>query len=130
MTWRKAEIIIALAIVLFFAAVAWWSIDSADGHGSWRGPVTASWYGPGFYGNTTACGQTFTTRTKGVAHKSLPCGTKLHLRHRGRVAEVRVVDRGPYVAGRTFDLTSRTRGRLRCPDLCRVRWHLGWDRRR
>ena len=33
----------------------------------------ASWYGPGFFGNTTACGQTLTKKTVGVAHKKLPC---------------------------------------------------------
>jgi len=65
----------------------------------------ASWYGPGLYGNRTACGQTLTSSTLGVAHKTMPCGTKLHLRHRGRSVTVRVIDRGPYAAGREFDLT-------------------------
>jgi rare lipoprotein A len=47
-----------------------------------------------------------------VAHKTLPCGAKLTLRHRGRSVAVRVIDRGPYVAGREFDLTERTAQRL------------------
>jgi peptidoglycan lytic transglycosylase len=72
----------------------------------------ASWYGPGLYGNHLGCGGTLTPRTLGVAHKSLPCGTKLTLRHRGRSVAVRVIDRGPYVAGREFDLTERTARRL------------------
>ena len=72
----------------------------------------ASWYGPGFYGNRTACGQTLTTSTMGVAHKSMPCGTKLRLRHGSKTVKVRVIDRGPYVGGREFDLTSATRNRL------------------
>ena len=42
----------------------------------------ASWYGPGLYGNRTACGQTLGPGTLGVAHKSLPCGSKVTLRHR------------------------------------------------
>jgi len=73
----------------------------------------ASWYGPGLYGNHLACGGTLSPGRLGVAHKSLPCGTKLTLRHRGRSVAVRVIDRGPYVAGREFDLTERTAQRLR-----------------
>ena len=72
----------------------------------------ASWYGPGLYGNHLACGGTLSPGRLGVAHKSLPCGTKLRLRHRGHGVAVRVIDRGPYVAGREFDLTERTARRL------------------
>lgn len=75
-------------------------------------PVGASYYGPGFYGRRTACGQTLTTSTQGTAHRTLPCGTKLRLRHRGRTVTVRVIDRGPYVAGRELDLTYATKQRL------------------
>src|SRR5215471_7928543 len=35
----------------------------------------ATWYGPGLYGNKTACGETLLPNTIGVAHRSLPCGT-------------------------------------------------------
>ena len=72
----------------------------------------ASWYGPGFYGNRTACGQTLTTSTLGVANRSLPCGTKVTFRYRGRTVTVPVIDRGPYAAGRTWDLTAATKRRL------------------
>ena len=44
----------------------------------------ASYYGPGLYGNSTACGRTLTPSTLGVANKSLPCGTKVTFRYRGR----------------------------------------------
>ena len=50
--------------------------------------------------------------TIGVAHKTLPCGSKLTLRHRGRTLRVRVIDRGPYVGGREYDLTEATARRL------------------
>lgn len=76
-------------------------------------PASSSWYGPGFYGNRTACGHTLTTSTLGVAHRSMPCGTRVRLRHRGRSVAVRVIDRGPYVAGRELDLTYATKRRLR-----------------
>ena len=72
----------------------------------------ASWYGPGLYGNRLGCGGTLTARRLGVAHKSLPCGAKVTLRHGGRVVRVPVIDRGPYVGGREFDLTAATAQKL------------------
>jgi rare lipoprotein A (peptidoglycan hydrolase) len=74
----------------------------------WRRDPDVSWYGPGFYGNRTACGKTLTTTLLGVAHKTLPCGTMVSFRNpaNGRVVTVPVVDRGPYVAGRQWDLTA------------------------
>ena len=71
-----------------------------------------SWYGPGLYGGHLACGGTLTTGTLGVANKSLPCGARVTLRHRGRTVRVPVVDRGPYVGGREYDLTSATAQKL------------------
>jgi rare lipoprotein A len=72
----------------------------------------ASWYGPGLYGQHLACGGTLSAGTLGVAHKSLPCGTKVTLHYHGRTVRVPVVDRGPYVSGREFDLTAATKQRL------------------
>jgi rare lipoprotein A len=72
----------------------------------------ASWYGPGLYGNRLGCGGTLTASRLGVAHKSLPCGSRVTLRHGKRVVRVRVIDRGPYVAGREYDLTAATARRL------------------
>jgi rare lipoprotein A len=77
--------------------------------------AAASWYGPGLYGNALACGGTLTSSTLGVAHKTLPCGTKLTLRYRGRSLRVAVIDRGPFAGGREFDLTSATKQRLGFP---------------
>ena len=73
----------------------------------------ASWYGPGLYGNTLGCGGTLTPSTVGVAHKSLPCGTKVTFRYRGRSVTARVIDRGPYIAGREWDLTEALKRKLR-----------------
>lgn len=72
----------------------------------------ASWYGPGLYGNPTACGGTLGANTLGVAHKYLPCGTRVTFRYRGRSVTVPVIDRGPFVAGREWDLTAATKRRL------------------
>jgi rare lipoprotein A (peptidoglycan hydrolase) len=74
--------------------------------------ANASWYGPGLYGNRLGCGGTLTAGRLGVAHKSLPCGTKVTIRHGGHVVRVPVIDRGPYVGGREFDLTAATARRL------------------
>ena len=75
-------------------------------------PASASWYGPGLYGNRTACGGTLSPSTLGVAHRSMPCGTKLTFRHRGHSVRAKVIDRGPFVAGREFDLTAALKNRL------------------
>jgi len=72
----------------------------------------ASWYGPGLYGGHLGCGGRLTPHTLGVASKTLPCGRKVTLRHRGRTVRVPVVDRGPYVGGRELDLTAATKERL------------------
>lgn len=69
-------------------------------------PGMATWYGPGLYGNRTACGQKLTKELVGVAHKTLPCGTQVEVAYRGRSLVVPVVDRGPFVKGMRWDLTS------------------------
>jgi hypothetical protein len=66
----------------------------------------ASWYGGG---GELACGGELTSATMGVANKTLPCGTEVTLRYDGRSVRVAVIDRGPYVAGREFDLTEATK---------------------
>jgi rare lipoprotein A len=75
----------------------------------------ASYYGPGLYGNGVACGGTLEPGTLGVANKTLPCGTKVKLRYHGRSITVPVIDRGPYVAGREYDLTEATKDALGFP---------------
>lgn len=69
----------------------------------------ASWYGGG---GTTACGGQLTSYTMGVANKTLPCGTMVTLRYDGRSVRVPVIDRGPYVEGREWDLTEATKRAL------------------
>lgn len=70
-------------------------------------PGGASWYGGG---GTTACGGSVSGL--GVANKYLPCGTKVTLRYRGRTVTATVKDRGPYVAGRDWDLMPATKAAL------------------
>jgi rare lipoprotein A (peptidoglycan hydrolase) len=69
----------------------------------------ATWYGPGLYGNGTACGQTLRPGTIGVAHRTLPCGTTVKFNYHGRSLVTKVIDRGPYTPGNDFDLTNGAR---------------------
>lgn len=68
----------------------------------------ASWYGPTGRNSRTACGQKLTSTTIGVANKTLKCGTQVALYYRGRTMIVSVIDHGPYVKGRSWDLTEAT----------------------
>jgi peptidoglycan lytic transglycosylase len=76
----------------------------------WAG---ATWYGPGLYGNRTACGQVLRPETLGVAHRSLPCGTVVKFAHRGYEIVTTVIDRGPFTRGNAWDLTNGARRALR-----------------
>jgi len=68
---------------------------------------TASWYGPGFHGNPTSSGEIYDQNDLTAAHQTLPLGTRVavtNLRN-GRSVEVRINDRGPFVKGRSIDLS-------------------------
>jgi Putative peptidoglycan binding domain/Lytic transglycolase len=67
----------------------------------------ATWYGPGFFGSQTACGKTLKRRTVGVAHRRLPCGSKVVVRYKGHYLRTKVVDRGPYARSARWDLTRK-----------------------
>jgi rare lipoprotein A (peptidoglycan hydrolase) len=58
----------------------------------------------------------------GVANKTLPCGTVVFLRYQGHKVRVSVIDRGPYVAGREFDLTEATKRALGFGDTGEIWW--------
>ena len=81
----------------------------------WHLDNNISWYGPGFYGHGGACGMMpggLQKDTVGVAHRTLPCGTKVTFRYNGVTVTTRVIDRGPYVDGRTWDMTRGLCARL------------------
>lgn len=81
----------------------------------------ATWYGPGLFGNRTACGQRLTRATQGVAHKRLRCGTRVAIAYRGKTVVVPVIDRGPFARGIEFDLTYATAKRLGMTQTSRIR---------
>lgn len=67
----------------------------------------ATWYGPGFYGHTTACGQKMSPTLVGVASRTLACGTLVQFAYEGHELTVPVLDRGPYShVGAAWDLTA------------------------
>ena len=72
-------------------------------------PSVASWYGgTSMWGEQTACGVTLTRQTIGLANKTLACGTNVALYYQGQTLIVPVIDHGPYVNGRDWDLTEAT----------------------
>lgn len=86
---------------------------------AFRESVT-SIYGPGFYGRKTACGQTLERKTVGVAHKKIACGKKVTFQRKGRSITVPVIDRGPFVKGREWDLTTAAAAKLKVEGVQRV----------
>ena len=132
-TLRWAASLVALAILIVGAG----SAQASPGGAS---PVTASapegqelafspfrsagasWYGPGLYGNKTACGQTLRATTIGVAHRNLPCGTMVKFVYRGHAVVAPVIDRGPYVKGRAWDLTAAASDALEFEGVGMVRY--------
>lgn len=119
--WMRLLAALAIAVALLMAySPAALAVD-------WHHDPEVSWYGPGFYGHRTACGLAYTKEILGVAHRSLPCGTLVTFRNpaNGRTATVPVIDRGPYVAGRQWDLSGGLCVKL---DHCytgSMDWHFG-----
>ena len=68
----------------------------------------ATQYGPGFYGQKTACGHQLTQTSIGVANRTLKCGSDVAILYRGRTMVVPVIDRGPYANHADWDLTEAT----------------------
>lgn len=67
----------------------------------------ASWYGPGFHGRPTTSGEIYDQYDLTAAHPTWPLGTRVLVTNldNGRVVEVRINDRGPFVRGRSIDLS-------------------------
>jgi hypothetical protein len=138
-TIRQTSLRWALALAAFFAlfagavagaqastggASSYEPDTTAEGEytfGAWR-YGGASWYGPGLWGNKTACGQTLRPGTLGVAHKKLPCGTTVKFVYHGKSVVTQVIDRGPYVQGRAWDLTKAASDALGFEGVGRVRY--------
>jgi rare lipoprotein A len=129
---RAAAALAALAVLAFGASPAQAGpggaspvASSTAGEGLVFSPFRsagASWYGPGLYGNKTACGQTLRPDTLGVAHRNLPCGTAVKFVHDGHAVVTQVIDRGPFAKGRAWDLTAAVSEALEFDGVGRLRY--------
>ena len=79
-------------------------------------------YSPSADQPRTACGQRFTTATEGIAHPVLPCGVRLYIRFHGKVVLTQVIDRGPNVPGRDFDITKALANKLGLHGTQTIQW--------
>jgi rare lipoprotein A (peptidoglycan hydrolase) len=85
----------------------------------------ATWFGPGFFGKETACGQTLTPEVIGVANRTLPCGTLVKVTYGTHTLVVPVLDRGPYSSiGANWDLTAGAAEALDITETVRIRTHV------
>jgi rare lipoprotein A (peptidoglycan hydrolase) len=77
--------------------------------GTLRGTQVASWYGPGFVGHTTSTGEHYNPNELTAASKTLPLGSRVRVTNpdNGRSVVVRINDRGPFIRGRSLDLSHR-----------------------
>jgi rare lipoprotein A (peptidoglycan hydrolase) len=76
------------------------------------------------FGHAVACGGILRINELGVANKTLPCGTQVIFRYAGRIIRVPVIDRGPYIPGREWDLSGAAAVALHFPGLGPVEWRL------
>ena len=76
----------------------------------------------GGIGKPTACGIVLRADTSGVSHPVIPCGAKIFLQLDGKSVLTQVIDRGPYVPGREFDLTEPLAAKLGLRGVEHVRW--------
>ncbi len=69
----------------------------------------ASWYGIPFHGRITANGEVYDMNGLSAAHKTLPFGTMVRVTNldNGLSLDLRINDRGPYIAGRIIDVSRR-----------------------
>jgi rare lipoprotein A len=126
---RLAQREIALAGVALLAAVVSLALTSRgrDGDSTLPEPVgsytaLAGSSGPGAFGKKTACGGVLAPETVGLAHPVLPCGVRIYVTYGRKHVLAPVIDRGPYVPGRTFDLTDALARRLGLRGVQQIHW--------
>lgn len=90
---------------------------------SWSS-AKVSWYGPGFYGHTMAGGGTLTPKSMVVAHRTMKFGTRVQITYKGKTTIAVVQDRGPFIAGRTFDLGPGTAQALGFGGVGTISWRV------
>jgi rare lipoprotein A (peptidoglycan hydrolase) len=129
MKLRLAQREVALAGLALLAATISLAITAQTRGESTSGPTPVGSYvalagssGPEAFGRSTACGGVLAPDTEGVAHPTLPCGARVFITFHGHTVLTQVVDRGPYVPGRQFDLTAALARRLGLQGVQPIRW--------
>lgn len=91
----------------------------------------ASWYGAWHHGKITANGEAYDMFSMTAAHKTIPLGTLVRVRHKrsGKSLIVRINDRGPYVKGRIIDLSYAAASSLGITGISRVTVEVVSDRK-
>jgi len=133
---KKSTILLALTAAVMAAAIpanSALAAGSAGGASAPASPTTtpakrtavrpsgiATWFGPGFYGQKTACGQTLTPGVIGVANRTLPCGTLVRVTYSSHTLTIPVLDRGPYSFA-DWDLTAGAASALGITETVRIR---------
>jgi rare lipoprotein A (RlpA)-like double-psi beta-barrel protein len=123
-----------ITLVVGIGALALQRRDAGGGRGDIPGSVPvpgtltgyymsrAAPYGPTPRHRRTACGEAFTKTLQGVAHPVLPCGVKIYIRFNGKDVLTQVVDRGPNVPGRDFDITKALADRMGLHGTQKIEW--------
>ena len=136
MTPALAQREAALAAVAVLALVVALAIGAATGRSEGEAAETApgsepagDWYvalaSPYVFeqgAKRTACGIAIGPRTMGVAHPVLPCGAKIVLEYGGTRVLTQVIDRGPDVPGREFDVSRPLAQRIDLQGIQQIRW--------
>jgi rare lipoprotein A len=130
---QRAVWLAGITFVAAIAAVAITRRDTGD-HRSLPGAVAvpgtangyytakAAPYGPTASHRRTACGRPFLTTTEGVAHPVLPCGAKIFLDYHGKQVLTQVIDKGPAVPGREFDVTRALADKIGLDGVDQLKW--------
>jgi rare lipoprotein A (peptidoglycan hydrolase) len=93
-----------------------------SGLSGWQTSIASVYFD---YGGPLACGGRLRRDQFGVANKNLPCGTMVTFRYGGKALRVPVIDRGPYISGREWDLTGATSIALNFNGLGPIDWVIG-----
>ena len=119
-----------VALIAAVLALAFGSPDLDGSDGGRRLPQPArTWYralaapyGTATRRERTACGRRLEPGTLGVAHPVLPCGVKLYISFEGTRVLTEVIDRGPFVPGREFDVTKALADRIGLHGTQQIKW--------
>jgi hypothetical protein len=126
-TIQRTVWLAAMTLIVVVAALAL-ARRSGSGHPAIPGAVgpyytsRAAPIAPTAGHRRTACGEAFTSKLQGIAHPTLPCGVKIYVLFRGHAVLTEVVDRGPTVPGRDFDVTKALADRIGLHGTQSIQW--------